>query len=333
MLTVLLALLVLLVGPGRCTAEVLVRGLNGSYPAVNFRSTQATFGPKVPQGGVFGPLVIAVPEDACAPLANPVKGAVYLIVRGVLNASAPEAGNCSFASKVLTAQQAGGVGAIVYDDRDSTLIIMSSSTCSATSPCPTIPSLFISKYAGLYIVRQHMPGVTTAFLLGDRANPWLSFIVTTGVGVLALCVLVTLCMLARRFRIRREPATGVLHVVHLGREPLTAEELKALPLVPYEEAAAAAAGTGGAARRPETVPEEAEVAGPAGAEGVSSSAAAAAAEGESRGDRGGGTASTCSICLEDYNGGEMLRRLPCRHLFHTNCIDTWLSQRHPVCPM
>ncbi|XP_051121891.1 E3 ubiquitin-protein ligase SDIR1-like [Andrographis paniculata] len=42
---------------------------------------------------------------------------------------------------------------------------------------------------------------------------------------------------------------------------------------------------------------------------------------------------TCSVCLEQVNGGELVRTLPCLHQFHMNCIDPWLQQQGtcPVC--
>ncbi|CAN6237715.1 unnamed protein product [Urochloa humidicola] len=42
---------------------------------------------------------------------------------------------------------------------------------------------------------------------------------------------------------------------------------------------------------------------------------------------------TCSVCLEEVRGGEMVRSLPeCRHVFHVGCIDPWL-QWHVTCPL
>lgn len=41
----------------------------------------------------------------------------------------------------------------------------------------------------------------------------------------------------------------------------------------------------------------------------------------------------CSICLNEYVENDILRRLPCDHFFHINCIDPWfsLSQTCPLC--
>lgn len=45
------------------------------------------------------------------------------------------------------------------------------------------------------------------------------------------------------------------------------------------------------------------------------------------------TSSTCAICLEDYNVGEKLRILPCRHKFHATCVDAWLTSWRTFCPV
>lgn len=44
------------------------------------------------------------------------------------------------------------------------------------------------------------------------------------------------------------------------------------------------------------------------------------------------TEEMCSICQTDFEGHEIVRLLNnCSHLFHLNCIDTWLSN-HNTCP-
>ncbi len=41
----------------------------------------------------------------------------------------------------------------------------------------------------------------------------------------------------------------------------------------------------------------------------------------------------CLICLHTYENGDFLRKLPCNHMFHRDCIDPWLStkDRCPNC--
>jgi len=41
----------------------------------------------------------------------------------------------------------------------------------------------------------------------------------------------------------------------------------------------------------------------------------------------------CTICLDDYEVGDKLRCLPCRHAFHANCIAKWLIERSATCPL
>ena len=52
---------------------------------------------------------------------------------------------------------------------------------------------------------------------------------------------------------------------------------------------------------------------------------------------GGGAAAQagekCTICLCEFGEGEAVRRLPCMHLFHIECVDQWLptNRRCPIC--
>ena len=44
-------------------------------------------------------------------------------------------------------------------------------------------------------------------------------------------------------------------------------------------------------------------------------------------------ADKCTICLSEFEAEEDVRRLPCMHLFHVECVDQWLGQnkRCPIC--
>lgn len=44
-------------------------------------------------------------------------------------------------------------------------------------------------------------------------------------------------------------------------------------------------------------------------------------------------ADKCTICLSEFEIEEDVRRLPCMHLFHVECVDQWLGQnkRCPIC--
>ncbi|KAK7312613.1 hypothetical protein VNO77_36597 [Canavalia gladiata] len=41
----------------------------------------------------------------------------------------------------------------------------------------------------------------------------------------------------------------------------------------------------------------------------------------------------CAICLEEFGDGDSVKMIPyCKHVFHPQCLDTWLSS-HVTCPV
>uniref|UniRef100_A0AC34QUK2 RING-type domain-containing protein n=1 Tax=Panagrolaimus sp. JU765 TaxID=591449 RepID=A0AC34QUK2_9BILA len=40
----------------------------------------------------------------------------------------------------------------------------------------------------------------------------------------------------------------------------------------------------------------------------------------------------CPVCIDPYRAGDIVRMLPCRHVFHKTCVDPWLLE-HRTCPM
>lgn len=49
-------------------------------------------------------------------------------------------------------------------------------------------------------------------------------------------------------------------------------------------------------------------------------------------DLEGNPPGACSVCLGEFQAGDTVRALPCRHQFHRQCIDDWLA-RSVFCPM
>ncbi|XP_062098497.1 probable E3 ubiquitin-protein ligase XERICO [Humulus lupulus] len=41
----------------------------------------------------------------------------------------------------------------------------------------------------------------------------------------------------------------------------------------------------------------------------------------------------CRVCLSEFEDGEKIRKLQCDHVFHKDCLDTWLQQYCATCPL
>ena len=41
----------------------------------------------------------------------------------------------------------------------------------------------------------------------------------------------------------------------------------------------------------------------------------------------------CSVCLSEFENGELVKTLRCGHMFHTECIDPWLINERALCPV
>lgn len=51
-------------------------------------------------------------------------------------------------------------------------------------------------------------------------------------------------------------------------------------------------------------------------------------------ERRGFTQPTCAICLDDFVSADtVVRELPCAHIFHPDCIDSFLRENSSLCPM
>ena len=43
-------------------------------------------------------------------------------------------------------------------------------------------------------------------------------------------------------------------------------------------------------------------------------------------------AKDCQVCFEKFKDEDTVNKLPCKHLFHTDCINPWF-QGHNTCPV
>ncbi|KAI9117025.1 hypothetical protein K1719_012024 [Acacia pycnantha] len=41
----------------------------------------------------------------------------------------------------------------------------------------------------------------------------------------------------------------------------------------------------------------------------------------------------CRVCLSEFQEGEKVRNLKCKHTFHRDCLDKWLQQYWATCPL
>ena len=41
----------------------------------------------------------------------------------------------------------------------------------------------------------------------------------------------------------------------------------------------------------------------------------------------------CSICLEDFEDADSVRETVCHHVFHSCCLEQWLTKRRSHCPL
>ncbi|CAM9400105.1 unnamed protein product [Ectocarpus sp. 6 AP-2014] len=109
----------------------------------------------------------------------------------------------------------------------------------------------------------------------------------------------------------------------------TAEEATLAASPGHATAAVTAAATPAGPELPRATGEEEEQA--------SAAVKAAAEDDPTRAQSDSGEWSTgqaCIVCFGDYEPGDRLALLPCRHVYHAQCIDEWLDRaKLPSCPL
>lgn len=46
-----------------------------------------------------------------------------------------------------------------------------------------------------------------------------------------------------------------------------------------------------------------------------------------------GVEDNCAVCVDEIEDGESVKKLPCGHVYHAQCIDEWLTNYSSLCPL
>lgn len=209
-------------------------------------------------------------------------------------------GQCSFEAKARTAMTLTPPGIvkyiIVYDDKERpTLSIMSAMDPSSI----TIGLLFVSFNSGVDLIVQIMSQSTSMYQAGgflvrlDSENPWLPFIATDTKSWMIVSLTGIFLMLVF--------CGCAFFFIHLGILRIEANVIYLRGQSPHYTLLT-----------PQQVldlPEQTY-----------------------QRDIGLGQ-EFCSICLEEFSNGETIKQLACSHIFHTQCILPWVTERQPLCPL
>jgi hypothetical protein len=148
------------------TANVQVRVQSQGEQDYSIEAKAAEFS-SVPYGGYLQGAAVKVPSRLCNGYdvqMNPLGRYVFVIERG----------DCEFSTKVLNAQRAGAIAAIIYDNVQEELMTMGSE-----DQIIDIPALFVQRDEGLRIMRTpNVISLNITFVTGHYSRPSLELVLT-----------------------------------------------------------------------------------------------------------------------------------------------------------
>eukprot|EP00899_Mesostigma_viride_P012086 jgi/Mesvir1/20879/Mv07957-RA.1 len=271
-----------------------------------FFDAEATFGSAITPGGIEGVLIEANPLDACAPLQNSDESLGWVPDRDQGVVSGPTMAGPLFNRGTWFALVIRGSCSF-----EQKVLNAQNAGADAVIVFDNERNRELIRMAGRNVADIIIPAV----FVDNRAGRQLQFLLQspgtrvwivptiedTSLSALAVAFIATVCVtavMASFFFMRRRQAE--LAAAGAGARAdapvgLSAAEIKLLPTLVFKSVQ----------RDPE-----------AGA-----------------GESGDSSWSVCAVCLEEYANGDKLRLLPCRHEFHSACIDPWLMSRRTCCPV
>jgi len=268
---------------------------NKHYSRV-FDHTTATFGKQQPYN-VSGELIFV---EEVAP-SNPKACSGFdmstkaKLQGAVALVSAYSSGDCPYVIKAINVQNAGARAVIIGGTAANGHLVKMG--CSSDCDNVTIPSIYITDTTVVSI--QQLPAPRTAILDSTgETNPNSSTPAQklTFFLVVLLIIPIAWCIMVA--------ITLIFKVCsRLASRQIRRQEMRQLPDIPYT-----------------LIEEQNDEEKGKSNEDVKSSHTAPIND-------------TCVICLEEFTAGMQIKILPCKHGFHGECIDPWLSERSDQCPI
>jgi hypothetical protein len=170
---------------------------------------------------------------------------------------------------------------------------------------------------------------------------WVFLVIVLGILIVVIFATSTVMHVVQRRRrndLRQRVINGEVNLEALGVKRLTVprEYLEKLPLYTYS-------GDSRDRELEKTLPQppsrEENIPSPVAEAGVSSKTnplgrRSSAPDVQAQTSSSAFSQPTCPICLDDFESNEsQVRELPCRHIFHPDCVDTFLLSNSSLCPM
>lgn len=202
----------------------------------------------------------------------------------------------------------------------------------------------------IFVANTHICSIMTYIVLGNGTtlpSLWVFLLVVLAILLFIIgTTSLTMHWLQRKRRdsLRRRVMSGEVDLEALGIKRLTVPQdlLTQMPLYIYGTGAAVPEASENGASHQEDLAEAEKLSGMVQSESVDSSMHSIGRPTPVRATSYRPTPlsqPTCAICLDDFVAGSaeqegtVVRELPCHHIFHPECVDTFLRDSSSLCPM